>query len=81
VGDMLSEQFSALVRSELERQGLSQGDLARLLGVPRPNVTRQLSTSGPVKSTTVCAYLVALGLDPDLRTKRKTSKPPKEGAT
>lgn len=78
--DMLSSQFAAIVREELDRQGLTVADLARLLGITRPVVSRQLNQPGNVASSTVVAYFTALGLDPDLRFTRQATQPPKEGA-
>lgn len=76
--DMLSTQFSALVRKELERQNMSVAELARRLGVTRPVVSRQLNQPGNVASSTVVTYFKVLGMDPDLRTKRQgRTKPPK----
>jgi transcriptional regulator with XRE-family HTH domain len=78
--DMLSEQFAAIVRAELDRKGWTITELARRLGVPRPNVSKILSDPGSVRSSTVVAYFNALGLDPSLRAKRQATQPPKEGA-
>lgn len=39
----MNDSIRQMVKQTLERKGMSQGELSRVLSVPRPNITRALS--------------------------------------
>lgn len=64
--DPLAAQFVELVRRELERQGISVSELARMVGVPQQNASRLLNDERPITTATIVRYLEALGISPRL---------------
>lgn len=58
---MLKEEFLRIVRDEMTQQGISQSELARRIGVPRPMVSRDVSGQQTPGLDVVEKFFLALG--------------------
>lgn len=77
---ILQNEFRTFVLEEMERQKLSQGELARRMGVARPSVTQYLNGSRSPGMDVVERFYAALGFQPRL-TAEPATKPVLQNAS
>lgn len=73
---ILQEEFRSLVKAELEAQGISQRELARLMGMKSPTVNRYLNGVNAPGVDMVEKFFQALGIEVHLAVKRDDTKTP-----
>lgn len=65
------DEFIAVIRSEMERKGMSQSDLARAAGMYQGSVSQILTRATTnQKVATLWRMAIAVGLRPELRLTR-----------
>lgn len=60
---MLKDEFIRIVRSEMDRQGLSQSELARRMGIPQQMVSRYISGKHTPGLDVVEKFFLELGVE------------------
>lgn len=68
--ERVREDLFQIVETTMEKDGVSQSELARRIGAQRPNINKIMTKANPVRVDYLLKMIEGLGLDLDIKIKR-----------
>lgn len=71
--ERIKEEVFSTILETMEKDGISQGEIARRIGAHRPNINKVMRGKDPVSLEFLLKIAESLGLEAELRLKRARS--------
>ena len=76
LADQIREKLFLQVQKTMEKQDISQGEMARRIGAARPNINRVMCRKNAVSIDFLLKMAESIGLDVELKTRPKEPEKP-----